>query len=70
MADAPMGAPQSRERALLAVGDVIELQLLELIFDSPTVDHVGVGLPSDLLAVETTDMFMGKIVAFMPAVPR
>ena len=66
---APMGLCQSHERVVLAVGDVLgEVCLFELIFDSPTSDHVGVGMPDDLLEVATSFKYIGKIVAFLPEV--
>ena len=64
-----MGPCQSHERVVLAVGDVLgEVCLFELIFDSPISDHVGVGMPDDLLEVATSFKYIGKIVAFLPEV--
>ena len=71
--DAPMGAPVSRERAVLAVGDFIEVELHDQITIPLFSDPVGLGMPDDLMTLEkvpgTSDKFIGQVFAMLPHVP-
>ena len=73
VSDAPMGDPVSRERAVLAVGDFIEVELHDQITSPSFSDPVGLGMPQDLMTLEkvpgTSDKFIGQVFALLPHVP-